>query len=152
MILKKYYVAKILIHDSIGRFIEKLLTLFLCMPEINIPNLNRRSDKYLFKKKLTLRRKSKRKLLVESLLMLICSIILIYINYLIPNKKILFLSLLSNLEKSFTILLDLFSHLYSILLVVLTLVSLILSFVFFLGFIYRLSKVVTKKSKQFSFK
>ena len=122
------------------------------MPEINIPNLNRRSDKYLFKKKLTLRRKSKRKLLVESLLMLISSIIFFYVNYLIPNKKILFLSLLSTLEKSFTILFELFSHLYSIFLVVLTFVSLILSFVFFLGFLYRISKVVTKKSRQISFK
>ena len=122
------------------------------MPEINIPNLNRRSDKYLFKKKLTLRRKSKRKLLVESLLMLICSIILLYINYLIPNKKFLFLNLLSALEKSIVILIELFSQLYSILLVILTLVSLILSLVFFLGFIYRLSKVVTKKSRQISLK
>jgi len=36
------------------------------MADLNIPNLNIKSDKYIFKKKLNLRRKSKRRLFTES--------------------------------------------------------------------------------------
>ena len=56
------------------------------MADLNIPNLNIRSDKYIFKKKLNLRRKSKKRLVTESLFLFILSFLLVYINYLIPNK------------------------------------------------------------------
>ena len=36
------------------------------MSDLKIPNLNMKSDKYIFKKKLSLRRKSKRRLVIES--------------------------------------------------------------------------------------
>jgi len=36
------------------------------MADLNIPNLNIKPDKYIFKKKLNLRRKSKRRLFTES--------------------------------------------------------------------------------------
>ena len=59
------------------------------MADLNIPNLNIKSDKYILKKKLNLRRKSKRRLFIESAFMFIFSFILVYINYLIPNKNLL---------------------------------------------------------------
>ena len=59
------------------------------MADLNIPNLSMKSDKYIFKKKLSIRKKSKRRLLTESALMFILSILLVYINYLIPNKNLL---------------------------------------------------------------
>ena len=56
------------------------------MADLNIPNLNMKSEKYLFKKKLSLRRKSKRRLFIEAAFMLTLSLFLVYVNYLIPNK------------------------------------------------------------------
>ena len=50
------------------------------MADLKIPNLNMNSDKYIFKKKLNIRRKSKRRLFSESAFMLLLSIFLIYIN------------------------------------------------------------------------
>ena len=67
------------------------------MADLNIPNLNMKSDKYIFKKKLSLRRKSKRRLFSESVFLFIMSLFLVYINYLIPNKN----SLLKNLPNTF---------------------------------------------------
>ena len=81
------------------------------MADLNIPNLNFKSDKYIFKKKLTLRRKSKRRLFTEALILFILSVSLIYINYLIPNKNLLLQNLPSTFNKSFLLLIDLFSYL-----------------------------------------
>ena len=61
------------------------------MADLNIPNLNIKSDKYIFKKKLNLRRKSKRRLFTESFFLFILSVLLVYINYLIPTKNFTFL-------------------------------------------------------------
>ena len=66
------------------------------MADLNIPNLKMNSDKYIFKKKLNLRRKSKRRLFIESIFMLILSFLLVYITYLIPNKFLLLQNLPSN--------------------------------------------------------
>jgi len=54
------------------------------MADLNIPNLNIKPDKYIFKKKLNLRRKSKRRLFTEAFFLFILSVLLVYINYLIP--------------------------------------------------------------------
>ena len=56
------------------------------MADLNIPNLNIKPDKYIFKKKINLRRKSKGRLFTESFFLFILSVLLVYINYLIPNK------------------------------------------------------------------
>ena len=84
------------------------------MSDLKIPNLNKNSDKFFFKKKLSLRRKSKRKLIKESFVMLSFSIVIIYINYLIPNKKFLFANFLSNFGKLFANILDSLSFCYEI--------------------------------------
>ena len=70
------------------------------MADLNIPNLNIKSDRYIFKKKLNLRRKSKKRLLTESLVFFILSVLLVYINYLIPNKNLLLKNLPSTVNKS----------------------------------------------------
>ncbi len=66
------------------------------MADLKIPNLNMKSDKYIFKKKLGLRRKSRKILFIESSLMFLLSLLLVFINYLIPEKNLL----LSNLPKN----------------------------------------------------
>ena len=69
------------------------------MADLNIPNLNIKPDKYIFKKKLNLRRKSKRRLFTESLFLFFLSVLLVYINYLIPNKNLLLQNLPSTINK-----------------------------------------------------
>ena len=88
------------------------------MADLNIPNLNNKPDKYIFKKKLNLRRKSKRRLFTESFFLFFLSVLLVYINYLIPNKNLLLQNLPSTFNKSFLLLIDLFSYLYEIFLVI----------------------------------
>ena len=122
------------------------------MADLNIPNLNIKSDKYIFKKKLNLRRKSKRRLFTESFILFILSVLLVYINYLIPNKNLLLESLPSTLNKSFLLLIDLFSYLYQIFLVIFIFASSFIALILMIGSLYRLLRVSKRKSKQISYK
>ena len=122
------------------------------MADLNIPNLNIRSDKYIFKKKLTLRRKSKRRLFTESFILFILSVLLVYINYLIPNKKLLLQNLPTTINKSFLLFIDFFSYLYEIFLVIFIFASYFTAFIFMVGSFYRLFRVSKRKSKQISYK
>ena len=122
------------------------------MADLNIPNLNFKSDKYMFKKKLNLRRKSKRRLFTESFFLFILSVLLFYINYLIPNKNLLLQNLPSTFNKSFLLLIDLFSYLYQIFLVIFIFASSFAALVLMVGSFYRLFKVSRRKSKQISYK
>ena len=122
------------------------------MADLNIPNLNIKSDKYIFKKKLNLRRKSKKRLFTESFFLFIFSALLVYINYLIPNKNLLLQNLPTTFNKSFILLIDLFSYLYEIFLVVFIFVSSFTALIFMIGSFNRLFKVSKRKSKQISYK
>ena len=122
------------------------------MADLNIPNLNIKSDKYIFKKKLSLRRKSKRRLFTESFFLFILSVLLVYINYLIPNKNLLLKNLPSTLNKSFLILIDLFSYLYKIFLVIFIFSSSFTALILMIGSFYRLFRISKRKSKQISYK
>ena len=122
------------------------------MADLNIPNLNIKSDKYIFKKKLNLRRKSKRRLFTESFILFILSVLLVYINYLIPNKNTLLQNLPSTINKSFLLLIDLFSYLYEIFLVIFIIVSLFTALILIIGSFYRLFRVSKRKSKQIIYK
>ena len=122
------------------------------MADLNIPNLNIKSDKYIFKKKLKLRRKSKRRLFTESFFLFILSVLLVYINYLIPNKNLLLQNLPSTFNKSFLLLIDLFSYLYEILLVIFIFASSFTALILMAGSFYRLFRVYKRKSKQISYK
>ena len=122
------------------------------MADLNIPNLNIKSDKYIFKNKLNLRRKSKRRLFTESFFLFILSVLLVYINYLIPNKKLLLQNLPSTFYKSFLLLIDLFSYLYEIFLVIFIFVSSFIALILMVGSFNRLFKVSKRKSKQIAYK
>jgi len=118
------------------------------MADLNIPNLNNKSDKYIFKKKLSLRRKSKRRLFTESFFLFILSILLVYINYLIPNKNLLLKNLPITLNKSFLLIVDLFSYLYELILLLFIFVSSFAALILMIGSLYRLFKISKRKSKQ----
>ena len=122
------------------------------MADLNIPNLNIKPDKYIFKKKLNLRRKSKRRLFTESFFLFILSVLLVYINYLIPNKNLLLQNLPSTINKSFLLLIDLFSHLYEIFLVIFIFFSSFTALMLMAGSLYRLFRLSKRKSKQISYK
>ena len=122
------------------------------MADLNIPNLNIKSDKYIFRRKLNLRRKSKRRLFTESFFLFILSVLLVYINYLIPNKNLLLKNLPSTFNKSFLLLNDLFSYLYEIFLVIFIFVSSFTALIFMVGSINRLFRVSKRKSKQIVYK
>ena len=122
------------------------------MTEFNISNLNMKSDKYIFKKKLSLRRKSKTRLISESAFLFILSLLLVYINYLIPNKNLLLQNLPNSFNKSFALIIDLFSNLYEIILVLFIFVTYFTSLILIIGSFYRLFRVTKKKSKQIVYK
>ena len=122
------------------------------MADLKIPNLNMKSDKYIFKKKLSLRRKSKRRLFTESAFLFILSLLLVYINYLIPNKNLLLQSLPLTFNKSFVLLIDLISNIYEIFLVIFIFVSFLTALIFMVGSFYRLFKIYKRNSKQMIYK
>ena len=122
------------------------------MPDLNISKLNNKSDKYIFKKKLNLRRKSTKRLFTESIFMFILSLLIVYINYLIPNKSELLQNLPTSLNKLFILIIDFFSNLYEVLLVLFISISLVVSLVLFIGSFYRLFRIIRKKTKIISYK
>ena len=122
------------------------------MADLNIPNLNIKSDKYIFKKKFNLRRKSKRRLFTESFCLFILSVLLVYINYLIPNKNLLLQNLPSTFNKSFLLLIDLFSYLYEIFLAIFIFASSFTALILIIGSFYRLYRISKRKSKQIIYK
>ena len=122
------------------------------MADLKIPNVKVNSNKYIFKKKLSLRRKSKRRLFTEATLLFILSLLLVYLNYLIPNKYLLIQNLPTSLNKSFILAIDLFSNLYEISLVIFIFVSSFISLILMIGCFYRLFRIVKRKSKQIIYK
>ena len=122
------------------------------MADLKIPNINMNSNKYIFKKKLSLRRKSRRRLFTEAALLFILSLLLIYLNYLIPNKYLLLKNLPTSLNKSFILAIDLISNLYEISLVIFIFISSFISLILMIGSLYRFFRVVKRKSKKFIYK
>ena len=122
------------------------------MTDLQIPSLNMNSNKYIFKKKLSLRRKSKKRLFIEAAFMFILSLFLVYINYLIPNKNLLLKNLPNTFNRSFGLIIELFSTLYEIFLVIFIFVSSLTALVLMIGSFYRIFRVSKRKSKQFNYK
>ncbi len=122
------------------------------MSDLKIPNLNKNSDRFFFKKKLSLRRKSKGKLIKESFVMFSFSIFIFYINYLIPNKIIIFNNFINNIGRLITNILDSISYSYEICLAIFIVFSLIFSLILMLGAFTRIMKIVKRKSRQIRFK
>ena len=122
------------------------------MADLKIPKLNMNSNKYIFKKKLSLRRKSKRRLFIESAFMFILSLLLIYINYLIPNKNLLLQNLPNNINKTLLLIIEIFSYVYEISLVVFIFISFIITLILIIGFIYRIYRIASRKTKIINYK
>ena len=118
------------------------------MADLKIPNLKMNTDKYIFKKKLNFRRKSKKRLITESTFMFFFSILLLYITYLIPDKKSLLLNLPKNFDISFKLIKSLFLNLIDIFLVIFILLSLFTALILLLGSFYRVIKLVNRIKKQ----
>ena len=122
------------------------------MADLNIPKLNINSNKYIFKNKLNLRRKSRRRLFTESFFLFMLSAFLIYINYLIPDKNLLLINLPTTFNKSFLLIIDLFSYFWEIFLIIFIFVSSFAAVILMIGSFYRLFKVFKRKSKQINYK
>ena len=122
------------------------------MADLKIPNLNKNSDKYFFKKKLSLRRKSKSKLINESFIMIFFSALIFYLIYLIPNKISIFKNLLFNFSKLFANIYDSISYVYEICLSIFIVFSLIFALILFIGSFSRILKVVKRKTSRLNFK
>ena len=122
------------------------------MADLKIPNLNKNSDKYFFKKKLSLRRKSKSKLINESFIMIFFSALIIYLIYLIPNKISIFKNLLINFSKFFANILDSITYFYDICLAIFMVVGSIFVFILIIGVFSRFTKIARRKTSKISFK
>ena len=122
------------------------------MADLNIPNLNIKPDKYIFKKKLSLRRKSKKRLFIEAAFMFASSIFLIYINYLIPNKILLLQKIPTQLNRTYLLVIDLFSSLFEILFVVFVLFSYLTALILFIGSFNRIVRITNRKTKMINYK
>ena len=122
------------------------------MADLNIPNLKMKSDKYIFKKKLSLRRKSKRRLFTEAAFLFALSILLVYINYLVPNKNLLLKNMPVLINKSYILMIDLVSNLYGILLVIFIFASYFTALILMVGSLYRIYRISRRQSKQLNYK
>ena len=122
------------------------------MADLKIPDLNINPNKYIFKKKLSLRRKSKRRLFIESSFMFILGLFLVYINYLIPNKNSLLQNLPDTLNKSSILFFDLLSNLYNIFLIIFIFISSIITLILFIGSFFRILRIAKRKTRQIGYK
>ena len=122
------------------------------MADLKIPTLNKNSDKFLFKKRLSLRRKSKSKLIKESFIMLSFSALIIYLNYLIPNKISVLNNFLNNLSKLITNVINSLSVIKEICLAIFIVFSIIFALILIFGSLSRLLKVVRRKTSRVKFK
>ena len=122
------------------------------MTDLKIPNLNKSTNKYLFKNKLSLRKKSKSKLITESFLMLFISALIIYLNSLIPNKSLIFKNLIDNFNKLGESFINSIYYIYEISLSIFIIFSLFLSLTLILGAFLRIIKVVKRKTNRIQFK
>ena len=122
------------------------------MTDLKIPNLNMNSNKYIFKKKLSLRRKTNKRLVIESVFMFVFGIFLVYVNYLIPNKNLLLQNLPRTINKSFLLIKDLFLNLYEIFLVIFIFTSTLIALILLIGSFYRMFRIVKRGTRQINYK
>ena len=84
--------------------------------------------------------------------MLSFSIFIFYINYIIPNKKIIFENFINNFGKLIANVLESVSYTYEICLAIFIVFSSILALILMLGAFTRIMKIVKRKSRQIRFK
>ena len=122
------------------------------MADLNIPNLKMNPDKYIFKKKLNFRRKSKKRLFIESTFMFFFSLLLVYMTYLIPDKKSLLINLPNNFNTSFKLINDLFLNFIDIFLVIFIILSLFTALILLIGSFFRVIKLYNSKTRKKSYR
>jgi len=110
--------------------------------------IKNKSKQFLFRNKLNLRRKSKKELIIESFLMMIFGLFLLFINYFIPQKFELFNSFKKNILDVFNNLLEIFFYSLEILIVLLISFTILLSLFLILGSVIRIIKVTFPKSRR----
>ena len=117
-----------------------------------MPNIKRKSRQYLFKNKLNKRGKSKRDLIKESSFMMIVGLFLLLINYFIPQKIELFSSFKDNVIGTLNNLLEIFSYLLEILIVLLICFTFLISLFLIAGSINRIVKLLLPRSRKIRFR
>ena len=122
------------------------------MADLKIPNLTNNSKQYLFKNKLSIRRKSKTKLFKESFLMIFSSVFLILLNYFIPQKISLFRSISGNFLEFYGNLKEILYYFYELLLVLFIVISSLMALFLALGGIFRIYKISKIKTKKIPFR
>ena len=121
------------------------------MSELKIPNLNNRSRQFLFKNKLTIKRKSKKKLISESLIMFIFAFILLYLNFLIPQKKFFIYTFMENIYNIYLNFLNFLKYFYQIIIVLLIISTALFALILIIGGLYRIFRITRRKTKKFKF-
>ena len=122
------------------------------MTDLKIPNLNMNSDKYIFKKKLSLRKKPKRRLFFEAVFMFFLGVFFVFVNYLIPNKNLLIQNLPNTLYESFNLIINFLSNIYEILLVLFIVGSPVIVIILFTGSFNRFFKTTKRKTRIINYK
>ena len=117
-----------------------------------MPNIKRKSRQYLFKNKLNKRGKSKRDLIMESSFMMLVGLFLLLINYFIPMKIELFNSFNNNVIGTINNLLEIFSYLLEILIVLLICFTFLISLFLIAGSINRIVKLLLPRSRNIRFR
>ena len=115
-----------------------------------MPMITNKSRQYLFKNKLNIRRKSKRTLMKESFSMMILGLLLVLLNYFIPQKMQLFNSFNGNILGIVSNLFEIFFYSLEILIVLLIGFTILLSLFLIIGSINRIIKIFLLKSRKFS--
>ena len=113
-----------------------------------MPMIKNKSRQYLFKNKLKIRRKSKRELIMESFLMMILGLLLLLINYLIPQKIELFNSFKNNVINTFNNILEILSYSLEIFIVLLICFTFLISLFLIAGSINRIVKLILPRSRK----
>ena len=121
------------------------------MADLKIPKLNKNSDKFFLKKKLSLRTKSKRKLINEFFAMLSIGIFIIFLIFRIPNKLKIFNNFFYNFGELISNFLDSISYFYEIFLAVFIVISLVFALILISGSFSRLIKILKRKSRNITF-
>ena len=130
------------------RIIINLFSKLWNMSDLKIPNLNMNTDKYIFKKKSSLRRKTSGRLITESTIMFISSLLLVYLIYLIPNKYLLLQKIPTNISNLILLTKDIILNFKNIVLVIFIFISFLMSLALMVGSLYRLYRIVIRKKRK----
>tara|TARA_Y100000589_G_scaffold91686_1_gene86312 strand:+ start:1778 stop:2158 length:381 start_codon:yes stop_codon:yes gene_type:complete len=121
------------------------------MSNQKFPTYGEKSKQYLFKKNLPLRRKSRLKLLRESLMMIILSLLILFINSFIPSKEKLIKSFFINLIEIYNIIIEMIAYVSEVLIVIFLLFSWAFASILIIGSFYRIYRIIRKRRKNFNY-